>query len=61
MGLLHMGLLLVPRPHCGDSMAGSLQAWQTGGEEGPQLARRVPSPPPTPDRTSAKLGTSGAM
>lgn len=38
MGLLHVGLLSVPCPHCRDSMASSLQAWQTGSEEGPQLA-----------------------
>lgn len=27
-----------PAPHCRDSMVSSLQAWQTGSEEGPQLA-----------------------
>lgn len=50
------GTALRPLPHCRDSTASSLQAWQTGDEEGPQLALKGAFPSSHPRHTLCQTG-----
>lgn len=61
MGLLPGRLRSVPRPHCRDSTASSLQARQTGSEEGPQLTLQGAFPSSHPRHTLCRTGNSGAV